>query len=485
MKLWLFLWLIIWFQSSFGFYPHQCRRYSQHKNLCHRYSNHGDRLLLLNAVVQGGDQEGQSFNEYDDMERTKMIPQSTTTFVLSKQVPKQKRRRLHRLGRWFSFRRSNKEKEEVTNLKFSYDFDQVVINSSSTSNIGSTGVMLIHPLGVGIGKWYYNRLLNAFQDYSRQQSQKQQQRLVIVSPDLIGSGSGCSPSLTTITDDHDGAIDDQEFPRKLPLLNISDWTDQLEDLMTKVEEQQPSINRWCVVANGGCSPIALQLAQRSLQKATTTTTTPSICNIVLSSVPRLSFFLGPSNTPEKVLKSYTTLCGIVGKLFWWYSCRNQGSFIQKFSEKNLVADPQSLGPYWRSNCYQTAISFQGKSKYSTFAFLAGTLQDGCLDSLNAILSPSPTVDSTKDMIQVDIIKGRDIRRNQARSWFWQKNKNETNEKTDNDAPLPSNNGTKTIHEYLIDNGMVHSREIIIGGRISLAHEDPKGYCDAIWNFLSP
>ena len=119
--------------------------------------------------------------------------------------------------------------------------------------------MLIHPLGVGIGKWYYNRLLNAFQDYSRQQSQKQQQRLVIVSPDLIGSGSGCSPSLTTITDDHDGAIDDQEFPRKLPLLNISDWTDQLEDLMTKVEEQQPSINRWCVVANGGCSPIALAI----------------------------------------------------------------------------------------------------------------------------------------------------------------------------------------------------------------------------------
>ena len=81
----------------------------------------------------------------------------------------------------------------------------------------------------------------------------------------------------------------------------------------------------------------------------------------------LSFFLKNetmmmmNNDPNnKVAKSYRTLSGIPGKLFWWYACRNKGAFIQTFSEKNLIADPKNLGDAWRSNCYETAILYGGR-----------------------------------------------------------------------------------------------------------------------------
>ena len=50
----------------------------------------------------------------------------------------------------------------------------------------------------------------------------------------------------------------------------------------------------------------------------------------------------------------------------------------------------------------------GRSRYSTFAFLAGTLQDGCLDSLNTLKGTD---------VKIDFIRGTDKRRNRAKSWF--------------------------------------------------------------------
>ena len=270
------------------------------------------------------------------------------------------------------------------------------------------------------------------------------------------------------------------------------------------------IDRWCVITNGGCSPIALQLAERrNLKNAADAGASPPVSNLILSSVPRLPFFLknydededtaattsntsAKKNDPSKVAKSYRTLSGIPGNLFWWYACRKEGAFIQTFSEKNLIADPKNLGEKWRSNCYETAILYNGRGKYSTFSFLAGTLQDGCRQSLEA-LKDTP--------VQIDVIKGADIRRNQAKSWFWQKqkktNKNDKNKdekeregadqistptvkKTNNNN---NNNKTyETFRDYVENNGN-GGKEVVIEGRISLAHEDPDGYADAILQFL--
>jgi len=287
-----------------------------------------------------------------------------------------------------------------------------------------------------------------------------------VVPDLLGSGSACNATATNF-----------------PLFAVSDWVDQVQELMLSVEAADTSggIDQWCVVANGGCSPIALQLAAQRRRKDASSSRVVPVSNLVLSSVPRLPFFLPTNNNnnetttttndhQSKVAKSYRTLCGLPGKLFWWYSCRNNGAFIQKFSEKNLCANPATLGPTWRSNCYETAVSFGGKGKYATFSFLAGTLQDGgCRESLEAIRGGP---------VKIGVIKGMDVRRNQARSWFWQKPKKQKPKSIAEEDVVPE----ETFRDYVERNGN-GGRELVVGGRISLAHEDPEGYADAILQFL--
>ena len=375
----------------------------------------------------------------------------------------------------------------TTILDFNYDYDiiDLPVETNTPTSTKTTGIMLIHPIGVGIARWYYQRLVSSLVA----RHAKIGERLVVVVPDLLGSGSASNATAGT---------------QKFPLFNISDWTDQLEALMSTVETDGGGggkIDNWCVIANGGCSPIALQLAQRKKLVARTDVSEAPVSNLVLSSVPRLPFFLKneTTNDPAKVAKSYRTLSGVPGNLFWWYSCRNDGAFIQTFSEKNLIADPKNLGPKWRSNCCETALSFDGKGKYATFSFLAGTLQDGCL----------PSLDTIKDTpLKIDIIKGVDVRRNRAKSWFWQnpKKKDEKNTRnTDHEKPEveqisaataatpasdtdrsnaddPANKNYETFRDYAEKNGN-GGRELVIGGRISLAHEDPEGYADAILLFL--
>jgi hypothetical protein len=363
-------------------------------------------------------------------------------------------------GRWRSLSRllqkNPKDLESPSTLKYTYKYDKLLLqptlrtNSMSSSTIG---IVLVHPIGVGIARWFYERLLNAFSSNADRSD-----RLLIISPDLLGSGSACDPAISN---------SDQSIPKHLPLLNISDWTAQLIDLMVESEASQAehTIDRWCIVANGGCSPIALQVAEKASDPSCPLT--KPVSSVIISSAPRLPFFFNASDS-SKVSKAYARLCGLVGRLFWWYACRKEGKFIQTFSEKNLVANPDNLGDTWRSNCYQTAVARGGMSRYSTFAFLAGTLQDGCQQSLDTL--------KNKNNVQVDIIRGRDVRKNKARSWFWQKSKREATSSEESSQPQ------KTFRDLVEENGN-GGKEMLIGGRVSLAHEDPEGYCNAVLSFL--
>ena len=136
-------------------------------------------------------------------------------------------------------------------------------------------------------------------------------------------------------------------------------------------------------------------------------------------------------------------------------------------EKNLVADPSNLGSQWRPNCVEAAKV--PTSRYSTFAFLAGTLQDGCQESLPALMGSD---------VSIDFIKGRDKRRNRARSWFWQKAK-----KKQPPPPQEQPERQPTLAEYVRENE-TGGREELVGGRISLAHEDAEGYARALFKFIA-
>lgn len=172
-------------------------------------------------------------------------------------------------------------------------------------------------------------------------------------------------------------------------------------------------------------------------------------------------------------KSYRTLSGIAGRLFWWYALRRDGRFVRGFSERNLVGDPASLGEDWTPNCLEAARMHGGLSRFSTFAFLAGTLQDGCSGSLDALRGSG---------VAIDFIRGTDGRRNRARSWFWQRRKKDR-------KPIDYVGGDEapakreTIQEFVKKNGN-RGKEEFVGGRISLAWEDPDGYAKSLMELLS-
>lgn len=421
------------------------------------------RLLVL--AVSVGEQEPRKLpTSVMQYQANLSLPISNERLAEISTVPKIRKKR--RLLRFF---RQNTDIEEKVHsmraLSFSYGYDLMEVGSHEavprTESTNTTGIILIHPIGVGIAKWYYDRLFASMARLKVNESTGQHRRILIVAPDLLGSGSACNASLMNF-----GTNSPSPEVSTFPLFNISDWTCQVGELMSTLQRSY-SVDQWCVVANGGCSPIALQVAANTVKG--NNKHRGKVSNVVLSSVPRLPFFLKPSNDVKKVKKSYRFLCGLPGRLFWWYACRNGGSFIQKFSEKNLVADPNNLGEEWLSNCYENAIRNSGRSKYSTFAFLAGTLQDGCLKSL----------DELKDSeVAIDIIKGGDVRRNRARSWFWQNPRGQ--KMSERDTPPVKTH--ETLRDYVAKNNC-GGREVTIGGRISLAYEDPDGYSDALWEFL--
>jgi hypothetical protein len=429
---------------------------------------------------------------------------------------------------------TQKERTLLLSLDFDYEYEQLWLgdwNRTTATATGTatattdaaaaaTGILLIHPIGVGIGKWYYHRLLQALlQQQEQTDSDHHGRPVLVVAPDLVGSSSACPPTTTRVvsasdnnTNNTNNTVQNKEvWTRPLPLLNISDWTNQTVQLLHHIQndirqqqQQQPTntltttIQNWCIVANGGCAPIALQVAaatsQAQLRRQTAFLSSslsipapPNVTNIILSSVPRLGFFL-TSSDPNKVQRSYKTLCGIIGRLFWWYATRfNDGQFIQSFSERNLVANASNLGPDWRRNCVRDATRNHGASRYSTLAFLAGALQDGCRASLGTILGKHVNYNYNTGAIQIDFIRGRDVRRNAAKSWFWQKKRRDNKSVATTNTTTTSKNNETTLYDYVLqENNNIEKpppRLALIDGRISLAHEDAAGYAAALRQFL--
>ena len=386
-----------------------------------------------------------------------------TTLVSDKEGIIKHGSKLSRLRRRLSSR--TKKKDSPTDhqtsstsrlYRFTYDYNELVIGSSTNQNT-ITAVMLIHPIGVGIGRWYYDRLLQSL----KEQYDDINSRVVFITPDLLGSATACGP-----------IVDSDTVPSldKLPLLNITDWSDQVSHLMseyeTKSKEEGNQIVNWSIVANGGCAPIALKVAADRTKN--TTPFKASVTTVMISSPPRLPFFIECNTDPKKVYKSYRTLCGLVGKAFWWYSLRKSGKFIQKFSEKNLVGDPANLGEEWLPNCLAASTSFNGQCRYSIFAFLAGSLQDGCIDSLNTLKGSN---------VAIDFIRGEDKRRNSAKSVFWTRKKRKAT------CDEIETSEEDTIQQYVSRNGN-RGNEIYVKGRISLAWEDSDGYATGLMKHIS-
>jgi hypothetical protein len=321
-------------------------------------------------------------------------------------------------------------------LRFDYNATELLLKGDLTDRMRA--VLLIHPIGVGIGRWYYDRLLDQFA-----QREKWEQRTLIVAPDLLACGTASRP---------------KNFTGKIPLLTVQDWSEQLVQVMQQVEQRNGVWIDWCIVSNGGCVPLAFETGALYVESGGST---GNLTNIVLSAAPRLPNLLQEPPPPERVRKSYETLSGIAGKIFWWYALRNNGAFIQAFSERSLMADRANMGDDWTPQCVANAKI--PDSKYSAFAFLAGSLQHDCRRSISIL----------RDRINIDIIRTNTKRGSKsARSWFWDRRR----------RLKPMAQDEETLSQFLNRNGNRGS-ETFVGGRTCPAYEDTAGYANALRSFL--
>jgi hypothetical protein len=354
---------------------------------------------------------------------------------------------------------------ENAQISFGYQYNELVIPSVITSvNCTTTKiVLLIPPIGVGIGRWYHDRLLHEFQICSSLKTSDND--MVFIAPDLLGCGTACDPRLILEDNGNSNPM------KQLPLITVENWSDQLIDLMQNYERSVKSTNvEWSIVSNGGCVPIALEIAKRRVQDKEMLR--GGITNLILSATPRVTSLNKPKDE-VKIQKSYRTLSGIIGKAFWWYALRNDGDFIQKFSVKNLAAREENLGDEWRPKCVETARAFEGKSRFSTFAFLAGCLNGGNYERFEIL--------KDHNEVKIDVITGGDKRENPAKSIFWDRRKTtEEKEGVINEDHEPVEE--TSLVSYLNDNGR-KVNEMVVGGRRCPAHEDAAQFSMAMIKVL--
>lgn len=159
-----------------------------------------------------------------------------------------------------------------------------------------------------------------------------------------------------------------------------------------------------------------------------------------------------------------------------------------------MARPENLGEGWQPRCYETAKAYGGKSRYSTFAFLAGSLNGGSRERLEELARWNEGGGSDGEGLGIGIIIGGEMKGKAARSWFWKRRPKANRDKkptvsmtyqTNNangykpdESPPPRASFTA----YLQQNGF-RCIGTVVGGRVCLAHEDAEGYAGAVMGFL--
>ena len=195
------------------------------------------------------------------------------------------------------------------------------------SEAASTALLLIHPIGVGLSRTFWQRFIETWL--------AQNPNSKIYNPDLLGCGEGDLPTVAY-------------YP--------ADWAAQLKYFM-QTEVKQPVT----LVVQGASFPIAIKLTQ--------ILESPAIASLVLSAPPAWRTITDPAKPKQQKLLwnlLFDSPLGL-GKLFYLYARRRQ--FIESFSIRQLFADAQEVDRHWLDEL--TAGAADLKSRYAVFSFLAG------------------------------------------------------------------------------------------------------------------
>ncbi len=224
-----------------------------------------------------------------------------------------------------------------------YPHDRLSPNPSNKPTL-----LLIHPIGVGLSGWFWQRFIDLWT--------QQKQPYSIYNPDLLGCG-GC------------------DMPRAA--YYPEDWARQLKYFI-ETEIRQPVV----LVVQGALLPVALLLLENPPE--------PNyIQGLILSGPPAWNVMTSPSKIiQQKLLWNllFDSPVGL-GNLFYRYARRRQ--FLQSFSVRQLFAKAEDADDFWLDSLQKGATNLD--SRYAVFSFLAGFWRRNYQQAIESVIQPTSVI----------------------------------------------------------------------------------------------
>ncbi|MGB0560446.1 MAG: alpha/beta fold hydrolase [Spirulinaceae cyanobacterium] len=184
-------------------------------------------------------------------------------------------------------------------------------------------LLLIHPIGVGLGRWFWHRFMGAWYTAGY--------RNRIYNPDLLGCG-------------------DSDLPRVA--YHPEDWARQLQCLVQE-RIQEPVV----IVAQGALFPVAIACAELFPEQ---------IKGIALSGPPAWRLMTTPTSDRAQRI-AWNLFDTPLGIAFYAYA-RSRG-FLASFSERQLFGRAEDVDAQWLDALQAGAK--QQASRHAVFSFLSG------------------------------------------------------------------------------------------------------------------
>ncbi|MEM9245051.1 MAG: alpha/beta fold hydrolase [Cyanobacteria bacterium P01_F01_bin.153] len=200
-------------------------------------------------------------------------------------------------------------------------------------------LLLIHPIGVGLSRGFWDRFLGAWQ--------KEGTPVTVYNPDLLGCGDGDIPDRLT---------------------RPEDWASQLWQLI-ETEIQRPVV----LVVQGALLPVGLELWAIADAQGKG----DAIHSMVLSGPPAWRVMTTVPPTWQKRLLWHGFFHSSIGNLFFRYARTEK--FLRKFSAKQLFDKPEDVDQEWLEMI--CAGSRNMETRHAVFSFLARYWQKGYGDAM--------------------------------------------------------------------------------------------------------
>ena len=223
---------------------------------------------------------------------------------------------------------------------------EVHVSPHAFSNEG-THLLLIHPIGVGLSRHFWQRFCRNWFETGHHNP--------IYNPDLLGCGGSDMPHIA---------------------YSPVDWAEQLYRFLQTVV-QKPVV----LLVQGALLPVAIALTQHDASMHTN-----FIKGLVLAGPPAWAVITDNPPAWQQRL-TWNLLDSSFGTAFYLYARRPQ--FLRSFSTRQLFADAKQVDDEWLQMLVQGATDVA--SRYAVFSFLAGFWRQDYGQAIAAITQPTLVV----------------------------------------------------------------------------------------------